>query len=289
MKPKKFSVAIKHLVKLALREDLGREGDVTSLAIIPPQLRSSARLIAKEKGVLCGLELAIEAFRQKSRGIHLASKCKDGRAIRPGQVILEVYGNTRAILAAERTALNFVQRLSGIATLTHRFVEESRRTSRTPKILDTRKTTPLLRTLEKYAVVTGGGSNHRFGLYDMVLIKDNHLEALAHHFRNPVREAVQRARKRWPKLKIELECATLDQVREAVKARADMILLDNMKTQQLSRAVKIIAGRAKTEASGGICLNTIRAIARTGVDFISAGALTHSAPSIDFSLEIDVS
>ncbi len=279
---------IRQLVKAALQEDLGRRGDVTSLAIIPSGSLSVARIVARENGVLCGVDIAREVFRQCDQRIQTTPRCRDGMKIRRAQTILEIRGKTRAILAAERTALNFIQRLSGIATLTRCFVRNSESRIRNPelRILDTRKTTPLLRSLEKYAVRCGGGQNHRLGLYDMILIKDNHLAALKGRFRRPIRDAVSRSRKRWPGLKIEVECDTLAQVREAVEAGADIILLDNMKPSQLRRAVQIVRGRAKTEASGGVTLKTVSTIARTGVDFISVGALTHSAPSMDFSLEL---
>ncbi len=278
---------VKALVRAALDEDLGVRGDVTALATIPSDSHSTARLIAKERGVLCGLGIAREAFRQLDRKAKFRLRCRDGAVVRPGQTVLEIRGRTRAILSAERTALNFVQRLSGSASLTRRFVEVARKGNPRTRILDTRKTTPLLRALEKYAVRCGGGINHRFGLHDLVLIKDNHLAALANRFPRPIPEAVRRARQRWPALKVEVACDTLAQAREAVGAGADILLLDNMPPSRLRRAVRLVAGRAKTEASGGITLETAAAIARTGVDFISAGALTHSARALDFSLEIE--
>jgi len=287
---------VRRLVKAALREDLGSREDVTSLATIPSRHRSTARIIAKEKGVLCGIKAAAKVFRQRDRSVRLILRARDGSRVRAGQTVLKIRGFTRGILSAERVALNFLQRLSGIATLTDQFVQKSKIQNPKSKILDTRKTTPLLRALEKYAVRCGGGVNHRAGLYDMVLIKDNHLAALgglanrqtghAGRVCSPIREAVRRARRRWPRLKVEVECETLDQAREAAQARADMILLDNMMPSQLRRAVRIVKGRAKTEASGGVTLKTVGAIARTGVDFISVGALTHSARSLDFSLEM---
>jgi len=286
--PQPERVMVRQLIRAALREDLGIRGDVTSLATIPSGSRSTARIVARENGVLCGVDIARKVFRQCDRGIRTTSRYRDGMKIRRAQTILEIRGKTRAILAAERTALNFIQRLSGIATLTHHFMVNLKLKIRNSKlrILDTRKTTPLLRTLEKYAVRCGGGANHRAGLHDMVLIKDNHLAALKSRFRRPIREAVSRSRKRWPGLKVEVECDTLAQVLEAVEAGADILLLDNMKSSQLRRAVQIVRGRAKTEASGGVTLKTVSTIARTGVDFISVGALTHSAPSMDFSLEL---
>jgi len=275
---------LKLLIKSALKEDLGERGDVTSIATIPKRSRSCAKIVSKEKGVLCGIQVVIETFRQCDRKIKILKYSKDGVSIKSGQMIIEVIGNTRALLAAERTALNFIQRLSGIATLTRHFVEKAHAKS---TVLDTRKTTPLLRMLEKYAVKCGGGRNHRFGLHDMVLIKDNHLAAMAEHSKTPLLDAARVARKKWPKLKVEVECDTLNQVREAVTARADVILLDNMTVSELRKAVKIVNGRSKTEASGGVNLKTISGIARTGVDFISVGALTHSARALDFSMEIE--
>ena len=274
---------IRQLVSKALKEDLGQQGDVTSIATIPSQSQSRAKLIVKENGILCGIKIVTETFSQCDRKIKLISHCQDGDSIRNGETVLEIFGNTRSILAGERTALNFVQHLSGIATLTHRFVQASKGKA---KILDTRKTTPTFRIFEKYAVRCGGGFNHRLGLFDMVLIKDNHLAVLKSQALYPIQEAILRCRKRWPRLKIEIECDTLDQVRKAVEAKPDMILLDNMTLTQIRRAVKIIKGQIKIEASGGVTLKTVSAIAKTGVHFISVGAITHSAPVLDFSLEI---
>jgi nicotinate-nucleotide pyrophosphorylase (carboxylating) len=208
---------------------------------------------------------------------------RDGQRARKNDALLRVTGPARAILSAERVALNFVQRLSGVATLTAQYATAVRGTG--AQILDTRKTTPGWRSFEKYAVACGGGKNHRAGLYDMVLIKDNHLAALRDVQPNPIAVAVQRARKRFPKLKVEVEADTLNQVRHAVNAGADIILLDNMTPPQLRAAITLIGGRAKTEASGGVNLKTVRAIARTGVDFISVGALTHSATAVDIGLD----
>ncbi len=275
---------VRRLVRDALREDFGDRGDVTSIATIPASSRSTTRMIAKENGVVCGLAIAVEAFRQLDRHATIKLHVREGAKVRRGQIVLALRGKTRAILSAERVALNFVQQLSGVATLTHRFVEAA---GHRVRILDTRKTTPLLRTLEKHAVRCGGGTNHRFGLHDQILIKDNHLAALAHH-PHPILEAVARARKHWPKLTVEVECDTLAQVREAVEAKADILLLDNMTPAQLRQAVRLVRGRAKMEASGGVTLKNVGSIARTGVDCISIGALTHSAPALDFSLEVEL-
>jgi nicotinate-nucleotide pyrophosphorylase (carboxylating) len=277
------SAHVRSLVRAALAEDLGILGDVTTMATIEKSSTSYAEIVAKEHGILCGLPLAIQAFRELDKRIKITLISNDGVSVKPGQVVLKIRGSTRSILSAERIALNFIQQLSGIATLTHQFVKQIKGTK--TQILDTRKTTPLLRILEKYAVVCGGGVNHRLGLYDMVLIKDNHLAGLS-KFSKPILEAISRSRKKWPKLMVEVECDTLAQVREAIEAHPDVILLDNMSLAQLRRAVDLVQGKSKTEASGNVSLKTVRAIAKTGVNFISVGALTHSAPSLDFSLQL---
>ncbi|MCX8156755.1 MAG: carboxylating nicotinate-nucleotide diphosphorylase [Verrucomicrobiae bacterium] len=269
-------------VRRALREDVG-PGDVTSLAVVPRGLQARALMVARQPLVVCGLEAARLAFQMQHRSVRLCCCVHDGEAVRRGTVLMEITGPACALLTAERVALNFVQRLSGIATLTAAFVRAVRGTQ--ARILDTRKTTPGLRLLEKYAVACGGGVNHRLGLHDLVLIKDNHLAALQSEGPHPIIRAVQRARARYPHLKVEVEADTLAQVEEAVRAGADFILLDNMTPRQLREAVRRVAGRARTEASGGVTLRTVRAIARTGVDFISVGALTHSAPAVDVALD----
>ena len=275
---------IHHAVTLALAEDIG-SGDVTTLACIPPTSRSRARLNAREPLVLAGLAFAEDAFRQLDPNIRLHSPMRDGQFAPAGTPLLEVEGSTRALLTAERVALNYLQRLSGIATLTHRHVQalEGSRT----KILDTRKTTPGWRRFEKYAVACGGGTNHRTGLFDLVLIKDNHLAALAHETPNPIAAAIRRARAAFPSLRVEVEADTLSQALQAAEAGADIILLDNMSPARLREAVLQIAGRSLTEASGGIRLESIREIANTGVDFISIGALTHSARSVDIGMDFE--
>lgn len=275
---------IRRAVHAALAEDIG-SGDVTTLATVPAEAKAVAILRVREPLVIAGLALAQAAFRKLSPRIGIKRLAKDGQRITSGAGLLRIAGPARAILSAERVALNFVQRLSGIATLTAQFVVAVRGTS--AQILDTRKTTPGWRRFEKYAVACGGGRNHRIGLYDMVLIKDNHLAALREAKPNAIAAAVQRARKKFPKLKVEVEADTLAQVAQAVNAGADIILLDNMTTVQLRQAVKLVAGRAQTEASGGVNLKTVRAIARTGVDFISVGALTHSARAVDIGLDFD--
>lgn len=279
---------VRKLVQGALFEDLGQTGDVTAQATVPEEAISSAKIISKQDGVLCGVDLAVEVFRQMDRGAEVRVYARDRSKLKKGKCILEVRAKTQAILSGERTALNFLQRLSGISTLTAEFVRKAKKGRSKVEVLDTRKTTPLLRHVEKYAVFCGGGMNHRMGLYDMVLIKDNHVAFLASKkSEHPVFDAVIQARQKWPKLRIEVECDRLDQVHEAIAAQADIILLDNMSLSEMRKSVKLIGGRAKSEASGNVNLKTITNIAKTGVDFISVGALTHSAPSLDLSLEIE--
>lgn len=273
---------IRDAVCQALTEDVG-SGDVTTLATVPADTTARAVMVAREPLTLAGVALAREAFHQLSSSLMLRLASADGCSLQKGDVILEVSGSAHAILTAERVALNFVQRLSGIATMTARFVAAIGGTR--AAILDTRKTTPGLRRLEKYAVACGGGSNHRLGLFDMVLIKDNHLAALRDAAPNAIAAAVARARRQYPALQVEVEADTLEQVRQAAEAGADFILLDNMSPALLREAVAAISGRAKTEASGGVNLQNVRAIAETGVDFISVGALTHSARAVDIALD----
>jgi len=275
---------IREAVRQALAEDVGT-GDVTTLACVPPDTRARALLRAREPVVLAGLDLAIEAFRQLDPNLRIMPRARDGEAIAAGSTVLEIEGSARGILTAERVALNFCQRLSGVATLTARFVAAVKGTQ--ARILDTRKTTPGWRRLEKYAVACGGGTNHRTGLHDLVLIKDNHLAALRNAQPNAIAAAVEQARQCWPGLRVEVETDTLGQVDQAVAAGADIILLDNMDLPTLREAVQRVAGRSRTEASGGVRLDTVRAIAETGVDFVSVGALTHSAPAVDLGLDFD--
>jgi nicotinate-nucleotide pyrophosphorylase (carboxylating) len=272
-------------VELALSEDIGA-GDVTTLATVPEDVLASANMRAREPLVVAGLELAEAAFQMLSSEVRLARSCGDGQQLAPGATLLSVSGPARALLSAERVALNFVQRLSGIATLTSQFVQAIKGTH--AQILDTRKTTPGWRRFEKYAVACGGGRNHRIGLYDMVLIKDNHLAALSKATPNSIAASVQRARARYPQLKIEVETDTLEQVEQALNAKADWILLDNMNPVQLRLAVHKCKGLAQTEASGGITLASVRAVAESGVDFVSVGALTHSARAVDVGLDFEL-
>jgi nicotinate-nucleotide pyrophosphorylase (carboxylating) len=269
-------------VQRALAEDLG-SGDATTLATVPAGTTAEALMVAREPLVAAGLPLACAAFTLVAEGVVCDLEARDGQHVPGGQPLMRVTGPARALLSAERVALNFVQRLSGIASLTARFVAavEGLRA----RILDTRKTTPGWRRLEKYAVACGGGQNHRLGLFDLILIKDNHLAALARAHPNPVAAAVARARERSPELRVEVEADTLEQVSQALAAGADMILLDNMGLDDLRAAVRLAAGRASLEASGGVTLETVRAIAETGVDFISVGALTHSARAMDIALD----
>src|SRR3954469_23511127 len=256
---------VRKLVRMALDED-SRLGDVTTLATVPVEARSKANITAREAAVIAGLDFALTAFRELDPQIKIHLRCADGQHVEPKSVLMEIEGRTQAILTAERIALNFLQRLSGVATLTAKFVEAIKGTK--AQILDTRKTTPGLRQVEKYAVTCGGGRNHRFGLFDMVLIKDNHLAALRDAKPNAIAAAVQRARAKYHTLSVEVEADRIEQVEQAAESGADIILLDNMSTDELRRSVRLVAGRSKTEASGGVSLGTVRQIAETGVDFI---------------------
>jgi nicotinate-nucleotide pyrophosphorylase (carboxylating) len=269
---------IRDAVDRALAEDVG-SGDVTTEATVPAGTRARARVTQKTPGVVFGLELAEATFRTLDPDIRLERLVEEG-AWREGGAVLDLEGAARAILTGERTALNFLQRLSGIATLTARCVEAVSGTR--ARILDTRKTTPGLRLLEKAAVAAGGGTNHRIGLFDAALIKENHA-AIA----GGVAEAVRRVREAAPEIPLEVECRSLDEVDQALAAGARRLLLDNMTAPELAAAVERVAGRAKLEASGGVTLQTLPEIARTGVDFISVGALTHSAPALDLSLILE--
>jgi nicotinate-nucleotide pyrophosphorylase (carboxylating) len=270
--------AISELVARALAEDVG-EGDVTSQATVSEDAQARAVITQNAPGVLFGLDPAEETFRALDPDVSLERLTEEGTWREAGSV-LRIEGSARAVLAAERTALNFLQRLSGVATMTARCVRAVEGTGAT--ILDTRKTTPGLRALEKAAVVAGGGTNHRTGLYDAVLIKENHARLAG-----GVGEAVRRARAHAPGLPLEVECGTLAEVDEALAAGATRLLLDNMTVEELRDAVHHVAGRAQLEASGGVALETLRDIASTGVQFVSVGALTHSAPALDLSLNLE--
>jgi len=275
---------IQFAVASALFEDIG-SGDVTTLAAVPQTAQAQALVRAREPLVVAGLALAEAAFRQLSTAVQVTRAVEDRQRLAEGGILLKIAGPAHALLGAERVALNFLQRLCGIATLTAQFVDAIKGTR--AQILDTRKTTPGWRRLEKYAVTCGGGWNHRLGLYDMVLIKDNHLAALRNESPNAIAAAVQRARAKYPALKVEVEADTLEQVEQAVSAGADIVLLDNMNLVQLRLAVQRCKDRAQTEASGGVTWAGVRAIAETGVDFISVGALTHSARAMDIGLDFE--
>ena len=269
-------------IDIALKEDLG-EGDLTTQFFVPAKARATARIVAREDSVVAGTETAAEVFRRVDATLDPQIVRADGQHVNAGDAVLEIAGPACSLLQAERVALNFLQRLSGIATVTRKFVEAAGNDH--VKILDTRKTTPGLRALEKAAVVAGGGVNHRFDLSEMVLVKDNHLAGNA--TRSTLQQAINAARKSRPELTIELEADTLEQVRNFLELDGvDVILLDNMKPAQIREAVALGKGKVKFEASGGITLKNIRQIAATGVDFISIGALTHSARGVDFSLEL---
>ena len=273
------SPQIERLIRDALDEDIG-PGDLATMATIAAEAQGVGLFRAKKDGVVAGLVLLERIFYFIDPRVEIRHLSKDGAAVKSGTVVAEAEGPVRALLLGERTALNFLQRLSGTATLTRRYVDAVKEFP--CKVLDTRKTTPGLRTLEKYAVRMGGGTNHRIGLYDAALVKDNHIEATG-----SIGEAVQAVRKHAPFMaKVEVEAANLTQVQEAIDAGADVIMLDNMTIPQMAEAVKFVNKRAGVEASGGITMDNIRQIAETGVDFISSGALTHSAPVVDFNMKI---
>jgi nicotinate-nucleotide pyrophosphorylase (carboxylating) len=275
-------LAIEEAVTRALDEDLGRAGDVTSIATIPEATTAHAVMVARQPGRIAGLPLAIATLQKLAPAIRIEAHARDGAKIAAGQKLLSISGPARAVLSGERTALNFVGRLSGVATLTADYVKRTEGTK--TRICCTRKTTPGLRALEKYAVRCGGGFNHRFGLDDAILIKDNHIAVAG-----GVRAVLERARSHAGHLvKVEIEVDTLDQLREVLDTGlADVVMLDNMDIATLQEAVKIADRRVVLEASGGVTLQSIAAIASTGVDYISSGALTHSAPNFDVALDID--
>lgn len=267
------------MVRLALAEDMG-PGDATTQAVVDPQTPGEAILIAREKMVLAGMAVFKQTFLEVDPTLTFVVRYKDGDAVPEGSTVCRIKGRLAAILSGERTALNFLQRMSGIATLTRRYVKEIEGTK--AKILDTRKTAPGLRWCDKYAVRTGGGQNHRFGLFDGILIKDNHIAAAG-----SIENAVSKAKNGSAHtLRVEVEVEDLSGVKEACGAGADIILLDNMTPLEMKEAVGLINGTALAEASGGVTLDTVKEIASTGVDFISVGALTHSPAAADFSLEI---
>ena len=278
MDPLDLNKAMDAAIEAALREDTPK-GDITSESIIPSEARSEAFFLAKEEGVLAGMDVASRVFARIDTSVIFIERFRDGSRFNRGDKLARMKGPTLALLKGERTALNFLQHLCGVATVTRQYVEAIAGTK--TRILDTRKTTPGLRLLEKYAVKTGGGTNHRLSLSDMVLIKDNHLRYVGN-----VAEAIRRARAMVaPGIRIEVEASSLLQVREALAAGADMIMLDNMPVQTMQQAVQLAAGRVPLEASGNMTLDRVRAVAETGVDYLSVGALTHSARAIDISMD----
>jgi len=271
------------LIDAALAEDVGA-GDFSTLWTVPAERRAEAAIVAKADGVIAGSEVAAEVFRRVDPALRVEVVAADGIAVTPGDAVMRIGGSARSILTAERTALNFLQQLSGVATVTRRYVDAVHGTG--ARVIDTRKTTPGMRLLEKAAVVAGGGANHRVGLYDMVMIKDNHIAAAG-----GIMGAVEAVRVRNDRgLRVEIETTTLAEVGEALAARVDRVMFDNMDPATMRKAVALVAAagepRPETEASGGITLETILAFAETGVDFISVGALTHSAPALDLSLRL---
>ena len=275
--------SIRDMVERALVEDLGH-GDVTTDALIPPDARGQAVVVVKADGVVAGLEVALEVFRQVDPSTQSRIRLADGAPVSPGDVVADVEGSVAGILKAERVSLNFLQRLSGIATATAAYVNVVQGTK--ARIIDTRKTVPGLRQLEKYAVRVGGGHNHRYNLADGILIKDNHIAALRARELG-LAEIVDLARERSPHtLRVEIEVETVEEAVEALEAGADVVLLDNMTPDEMRRVVEISGGRALLEASGGVTLGTVRAVAETGVDLISVGALTHSVRALDISLDM---
>lgn len=275
---------VKKRIREALAEDLGPEiVDVTSDALVPDGRPATAYLVGRQTGMLAGATVAAEVFRQVDPSLEIKEGLLDGMEMEHGDIVLTISGSARSILVAERTALNFIQRMSGVATLTRRYVEEANNPK--VKILDTRKTTPTLRPFEKYSVLCGGGTNHRMGLYDMAMLKDNHLAYWAENHDSGICGAVQAVRDRFPDRKVEVEVDTIEQLQEVLPSKPDWVLLDNMPPLVLRDCVKRCEGVTQTEASGGITLDTIREIAKTGVDAISIGALTHSAPSADLALD----
>jgi len=274
-----ITAQIESLIKIALEEDIGA-GDLTTMSTVPPQAHGKGLFRAKRDCVVAGLFLLDKIFLLLDPLVKVRCLCRDGDQVAKGSVVAEAEGPIRALLMGERTALNFLQRLSGTASLTRRYVEAVK--DFPCKIIDTRKTTPGLRTLEKYAVRMGGGTNHRLGLYDAALVKDNHIAASG-----SIGHAVREIRRHAPFMaKVEVECSDLQQVQEALDAGADVIMLDNMGTKEMAVAVRLINKRAWVEASGGITMERLREVAEAGVDFISVGALTHSAPAVDFNMKI---
>jgi len=281
--PFKINKEIDSLIDLALREDLGGFGDITSDFILNSGKEGQASIVAKQAGVIAGLPIAERVFQKVNPAIKVINRVEEGMKVEPSEEIVCISGPLSGILTAERTTLNFLQRLSGIATLTAEFVSKAEGTK--AKILDTRKTTPGFRMLEKYAVRKGGGHNHRFGLYDMVLIKENHITA-AGGIKNAVQQIREKMQNRNLDLQIEIEVRRLTEVEQALNLKVDRLMLDNMSLENIRDAIELVQGKVELEVSGNVNLATVRGIAETGVDYISVGALTHSAPAFDLSLLI---
>lgn len=279
----KANLNLASFLRMVLEEDLKDAGDVTSLATVPENLVGKAQIIAKQEGIIAGNWLAETVFKNVDLNLEYTMKVTDGDRVTPGMVVAEIEGPVRGILTAERSALNLFGRLSGVATITSLFVQQI--TGTKTKILDTRKTTPGLRALEKYAVTVGGGHNHRFGLYDMILIKENHIRA-AGGLTAAVAQCRQFIEKENLKLKIEVETTTIDEVREALSLKVDRIMLDNMSVDMVREAVAVVDGAIELEVSGGINLENVRDYADVGVDYISVGGITHSVPVLDLSLQL---
>jgi len=272
--------AWRELLRAALKEDLGGRGDVTTRFFVPKDARLSGRIVSREAGVVCGLEIAAAAFKACEPRARVTLLSRDGARVKPGQAILAVKGG-RGLLTAERTALNFLQRMSGVATMTRRFVDRVRGTR--ARVLDTRKTLPGWRALDKYAVICGGGANHRLGLHDAAMVKDNH------YYGKNLEEGAARLRRAFPKMPLIVECDTAAQVTRALRLKPDVLLLDNMRGPRLAaeiRRIRALAPRVKIEVSGGVGLSEVRALARLGPDRISIGRLTHSAPALDLGLDL---
>ena len=275
---------IKEIIRRALDEDI-QTGDVTTQAVIPDSVFGKGKFLVKADGVIAGLSVAKNVFEMNDDKIGLKVLIPDGGKVKAGDIVAEVEGKASSILTAERTALNFLQRMSGIATLTNNFVEKIKHTK--AKILDTRKTVPQLRLLDKESVRLGGGKNHRIGLFDMFLIKDNHIE-IAGSITSAVNACRKSQRQKNLRLKIEVETKNLEEVKEALSCDVDIIMLDNFKTEMMKKAVTLINGKCLVEVSGNINLNNVKEVAETGVDFISVGALTHSVKALDISLEVEL-
>ncbi len=273
------------LIQLALEEDLGDLGDTTTNSVIPADLKTTAVLIAKEDLICAGLPVAERLFHTLDPDVVFTAKVKEGEACPRGTVMAEISGPARVLLTGERTALNFLQRLCGVATASHKYQELA---GNRAKILDTRKTTPGWRNLEKYAVATGGAFNHRIGLYDRIMIKDNHRELAGMEGKGGILRSVRRAREMYPQLEVEVEVDSLDELDEALLSGAEYILLDNMDNEQVVKAVGIARNKARLEASGNVTLGRIPSLSETGVDYISSGALTHSVKSSDISMDIRI-